>query len=169
MSPASAPAVAGCRIVLERCTKHFGTQRVLDPLDLEIRGGETLVLLGPSGCGKTTLLRVIAGLEWADSGRVWFDGEDVTQRPIEDRQVGMVFQSYALFPNMNVAQNVEYGLRVRGLERSRRRVRVQEMLAMMRLEDLAERRVDQLVASGNASPWPAPWLRVPGCCCSTSR
>ncbi|WP_328702858.1 ABC transporter ATP-binding protein [Arenibaculum pallidiluteum] len=129
-----------------RCAKTFdGGVRVLDPVDLEIGGGETLVLLGPSGCGKTTLLRLIAGLEWPDAGgRVVFGGEDVTALPIERRNVGMVFQSYALFPNMTVAENVGYGLRVRGIERLERARRVGEMLEMTHIAPLADRRIDQL-------------------------
>ena len=117
----------------------------LQPLDLSIAAGETIVLLGPSGCGKTTTLRIIAGLEAPDAGgQVLFDEADVTPVPIEQRNVGMVFQSYALFPNMTVEGNVEYGLRVRGLPVAEREARVREMLAMMRIEPLARRRVDQL-------------------------
>ncbi|WP_211091393.1 ABC transporter ATP-binding protein [Pseudothauera rhizosphaerae] len=133
-------------IRLEGCARTFadGT-RALEPLDLDIRAGETLVLLGPSGCGKTTTLRLIAGLERPDAGgRVLFDGEDVTARGIEARHVGMVFQSYALFPNMTVAENIGYGLRIRKLPIREQRARVGEMLAMMRLEALADRAVDQL-------------------------
>jgi len=116
---------SGAAIRLVACAKTFedGT-RALEPLDLEIARGETMVLLGPSGCGKTTTLRIIAGLERPDpGGRVLFDDEDVTTVPIERRNVGMVFQSYALFPNMTVAENVAYGLRIRRLplaERGRR-------------------------------------------------
>ena len=137
-------------IQLQSCAKTFadGT-RVLEPLDLNINAGETLVLLGPSGCGKTTTLRLIAGLEQPDAGgKVLFDGEDVTQRSIEARNVGMVFQSYALFPNMTVAENVGYGLRIRKLPAAEQRGRVAEMLAMMRIEALADRHIDQL--SGGA-------------------
>jgi putative spermidine/putrescine transport system ATP-binding protein len=133
-------------IRLERCGKTFadGT-RALEPLDLDIRAGETLVFLGPSGCGKTTTLRIVAGLEAPDpGGRVLFDGADVTAVPIERRQVGLVFQSYALFPNLDVRGNVAYGLRIRGVGDAERRARVDEMLAMMRIEPLADRRVDQL-------------------------
>jgi putative spermidine/putrescine transport system ATP-binding protein len=133
-------------IRLERCAKTFadGT-RALEPLDLEIRAGETLVFLGPSGCGKTTTLRIIAGLEAPDpGGRVLFDGEDVTAVPIESRNVGLVFQSYALFPNMDVRGNVAYGLRIRGVDAASRDARVDEILAMMRIEALADRRIDQL-------------------------
>jgi putative spermidine/putrescine transport system ATP-binding protein len=142
MSDAPAPLA----IRLERCGKTFpdGT-RALEPLDLEIRAGETLVVLGPSGCGKTTALRIIAGLEAPDpGGRVLFDGADVTPVPIERRRVGLVFQSYALFPNLDVRGNIAYGLRIRGLDRTERRARVEEMLAMMRIEALAERHIDQL-------------------------
>jgi putative spermidine/putrescine transport system ATP-binding protein len=133
-------------ITLQRCAKTFadGT-RALEPLDLAIRAGETVVILGPSGCGKTTTLRIIAGLETPDAGGlVLFDETDVTPLAIERRNVGMVFQSYALFPNMSVAGNVGYGLKVRGRARSEIARRVAEMLAMMRIEGLAERSIDQL-------------------------
>ena len=133
-------------IVIAGCEKTFpdGTQ-ALSPINLEIKGGETVVLLGPSGCGKTTLLRIIAGLEQPDEGgRVIFGGEDVTRLPIEKRNVGMVFQSYALFPNMTVSENVGYGLKVRKESSEAIALRVQEMLEMMQISDLADRRIDQL-------------------------
>ena len=133
-------------IRLVRCAKTFeGGTRAVEPLDLEIRGGETIVFLGPSGCGKTTTLRLIAGLEAPDSGgRVFFGETDVTDLPIERRNVGMVFQTYALFPNMTVAGNIAYGLRVRRAPAGERAVRVDAMLAMMHIGELAHRRVDQL-------------------------
>jgi putative spermidine/putrescine transport system ATP-binding protein len=130
-------------IKLANVAKTFadGT-RALKPIDLAIAEGETLVLLGPSGCGKTTLLRIIAGLETPDAGgRVYFGGEDVTPLPIERRNVGMVFQSYALFPNMSVAQNVGYGLRIRG---ELTPAKIEELLALVKLDGLGGRRVDQL-------------------------
>lgn len=133
-------------VSLISCAKTFadGT-RALEPMDLEIAGGETVVLLGPSGCGKTTLLRIIAGLEIPDkSGRILFNGEDVTKRLIEKRNVGMVFQSYALFPNMTVRNNVAYGLRVRKDPKAEIDSRTSEMLEMMHIQELAHRRVDQL-------------------------
>ena len=133
-------------ITLERCAKTFadGT-RAVEPVDLTISAGETVVFLGPSGCGKTTTLRMIAGLETPDAGgRVLFDETDVTPLGIEKRNVGMVFQSYALFPNMSVAGNIGYGLRIRGRPRPEIAARVSEMLAMMRIEALADRSVDQL-------------------------
>ncbi len=128
------------------CAKTFpdGT-RALEPLTLQIEAGETVVLLGPSGCGKTTTLRIIAGLESPDpGGQVLFGEDDVTNQPIEHRNVGMVFQSYALFPNMSVEQNVAYGLTVRKMAVEKKNRRVSEMLEMMQITELADRRVDQL-------------------------
>jgi putative spermidine/putrescine transport system ATP-binding protein len=127
-------------IQLRGCGKHFGGQRVLDPLDLDIGAGETVVLLGPSGCGKTTTLRIVAGLEAPDAG--------VTARPIERRRVGMVFQNYALFPNLSVRGNVEYGLRIQrrqnGLSDAQISARANTLLEMMHLTPYADRAVDQL-------------------------
>ncbi|MGU3496702.1 ABC transporter ATP-binding protein [Xanthobacteraceae bacterium A53D] len=139
-------APTGAAITLASCGKTFpdGT-RALEPVNLEIARGETIVLLGPSGCGKTTTLRIIAGLESPDAGgKVLFDGQDVTQLPIEKRNVGMVFQSYALFPNMSVIENVAYGLRVRGIGKAERTARAVQVLEMMRIDQLADRRIDQL-------------------------
>jgi putative spermidine/putrescine transport system ATP-binding protein len=136
----------GTAIRLAGCAKTFpnGT-RALEQTSLEMRGGETVVFLGPSGCGKTTLLRVIAGLESPDEGgRVFFDDEDVTNLPIERRNVGMVFQSYALFPNMNVGDNIAYGLKVHGVAPDKRAKRVDEMLQMMQISELRERRITEL-------------------------
>ena len=133
-------------IRLRACARTFpdGT-RALQPIDLDIGSGETLVLLGPSGCGKTTTLRLIAGLETSDAGgQIWFDDQDVTALPIEKRGVGLMFQSYALFPNMDVRGNVGYGLKVKGLPPSEREAQVRRMLQMMRIEALADRRIDQL-------------------------
>ena len=103
------------------------------------------MLLGPSGCGKTTLLRIIAGLETPDAGgRVLFNDTDVTRVPIERRNVGMVFQSYALFPNMNVAENIGYGLKIRGVGDAEREARIAELVALTGIEGLEHRRIDQL-------------------------
>jgi putative spermidine/putrescine transport system ATP-binding protein len=140
------PNPSALAIRLEDCAKTFadGT-RALTPVNLTIGAGETLAFLGPSGCGKTTLLRLIAGLDRPDpGGKVWFGATDVTALPIEKRNVGMVFQSYALFPNMSVAGNIGYGLRIQGMARPAREARVAELLAMMRLEALADRAIDQL-------------------------
>jgi putative spermidine/putrescine transport system ATP-binding protein len=103
------------------------------------------VLLGPSGCGKTTMLRIIAGLEVPDAGgRVLFDGKDMTAVPIERRNVGMVFQSYALFPNMTVSDNIGYGLKIRGIAARERAARVAELVALTNISGLENRRIDQL-------------------------
>ncbi|MEE9322470.1 MAG: ABC transporter ATP-binding protein [Granulosicoccus sp.] len=136
----------GTSIRLDACAKTFPNgARALDPMSLEIQGGETIIFLGPSGCGKTTTLRIIAGLEMPDAdGRVYFDTEDVTDKPIEHRNVGMVFQSYALFPNMNVQQNIAYGLKIRKMEPSHISRRVAEMMEMMHISELSQRSIDQL-------------------------
>jgi putative spermidine/putrescine transport system ATP-binding protein len=132
-------------VTLSRCAKTFHGQRVLEPVDLAIVPGETLVLLGPSGCGKTTTLRLIAGLEKPDAGgRVSFGAEDVTALPIERRQVGMVFQSYALFPNLTVRGNIGYGLRIQKVDAAEARRRVDELLDMTELAAHAEKPISQL-------------------------
>jgi putative spermidine/putrescine transport system ATP-binding protein len=142
---ASAPN-HGVAVRVEGCAKTFadGTH-ALEPVSLDIARGETVVLLGPSGCGKTTMLRIIAGLEQPDAGgRVTFNDADVTGLPIERRNVGMVFQSYALFPNMNVADNIGYGLKIRGVAAAERKARVAELVALTGIEGLESRRIDQL-------------------------
>lgn len=136
----------GAAVRIEACGKTFadGTH-ALEPATLDIARGETLVLLGPSGCGKTTMLRIIAGLELPDAGgRVLFDGKDMTQVPIERRNVGMVFQSYALFPNMTVADNIGYGLKIRGVSGKERAARVAELVTLTNISGLENRRIDQL-------------------------
>ncbi len=138
--------MSGAAIALDGVARTFpGGAQAVRPCALTVPRGEILALLGPSGCGKTTLLRLIAGLERPDpGGRVLFDGRDVTRQPVEKRHVGMVFQSYALFPNMTVAGNVGYGLRVRGAPRAEIDARVAEVLALCDAGGLAHRRVDQL-------------------------
>lgn len=136
----------GVSVSLRAIAKTFpdGT-RALKPTDLTVAKGETLVFLGPSGCGKTTCLRIVAGLEKPDAGgRVLFDGADVTETEIEHRNIGMVFQSYALFPNMTVAENIGYGLKIRKVPPAERAKRVAEMLALTGIEPLRDRRIDQL-------------------------
>ena len=136
----------GASVRIEDCGKTFadGT-RALEPATLDIARGETLVLLGPSGCGKTTMLRIIAGLETPDKGgRVLFDDKDMTKVAIENRNVGMVFQSYALFPNMSVAENIGYGLKIRGVSKEERAARVAELVALTNIAGLENRRIDQL-------------------------
>jgi len=142
----SAQVGHGASVRIEACGKTFadGTH-ALEPATLDISRGETLVLLGPSGCGKTTMLRIIAGLEVPDTGgRVLFDGKDMTAVPIERRNVGMVFQSYALFPNMTVSDNIGYGLKIRGIPAKERTARVAELVALTNISGLENRRIDQL-------------------------
>ncbi len=136
----------GASVRIETCGKTFADGTLaLERATLDIARGETLVLLGPSGCGKTTMLRIIAGLEIPDAGgRVLFDGNDMTSVPIERRNVGMVFQSYALFPNMTVADNIGYGLKIRGVGRQERAARVAELVALTNITGLENRRIGQL-------------------------
>ena len=124
--------------------KAYGDVVAVDGVELEIEAGEFFTLLGPSGSGKTTTLRLIAGFERPDDGRVELGGRDVTDAPPYARDVNTVFQDYALFPHMSVAENVGYGLRVRGVSRRRRRERVEEVLQRMRLPDVGVRKPSQL-------------------------
>jgi putative spermidine/putrescine transport system ATP-binding protein len=124
--------------------KAYGDVVAVDGVDLEIASGEFFTLLGPSGSGKTTTLRLIAGFERPDEGRIELAGRDVTGRPPYARDVNTVFQDYALFPHMTVAENVGYGLRVRGVGRRERKLRVDEILKVVRLPGLADRKPIQL-------------------------
>jgi len=124
---------------IENLTKRFGASLAVDRLDLLVHEGELVALLGPSGCGKTTTLRMVAGFLPPTSGRVRFDAEDVTNLPAHKRSTGMVFQSYALFPHMTAAQNVGFGLEMRGLGGAERQARVEEALRLVRLAHLGER------------------------------
>ena len=131
-------------IRLTGLTRSFGSVTAVDQLDLEIAQGEFFSMLGPSGSGKTTVLRLIAGFEQPTSGTVELFGEDVTKKAPFDRNVNTVFQDYALFPHMNVLDNVGYGLRVRGVRKAERRARSMKALESVRLDHLAERMPSQL-------------------------
>jgi len=124
-------------VALEAVSKRYGATRALDGIDLLVYEGELLAVLGPSGCGKTTTLNVVAGFVVPDAGRVRLDGEDVTAQPPWRRGLGVVFQSYALFPHMTVGDNVAFGLRERGVSRHEVATRVTEALALVRLPDAA--------------------------------
>lgn len=124
--------------------KTFGSTVALEHFDLEVHDGELIALLGPSGCGKTTALRIAAGFEFADSGSVSVDGNEITRVAAHKRNMGMVFQSYSLFPNLTVAANVEFGLRTRKIDKDERRRRVSEALEMVQLTATANRYPHQL-------------------------
>jgi putative spermidine/putrescine transport system ATP-binding protein len=124
--------------------KSFGQVQALRPMTLTIEGGEMLALLGPSGCGKTTTLRIVAGFETPDFGSVVIGTRDVTELPPNKRGLGMVFQSYSLFPHMSVGENVAFGLKMRGASAAERTTRVREMLALVRLDQHEDRQIHQL-------------------------
>src|SRR5271168_944143 len=125
-------------------SKHFGATAAVDEVSLSVERGAFFALLGPSGCGKTTLLRMIAGFETPDHGRIVIDGADVTALPPYARPVNMMFQSYALFPHMDVAGNIAFGLRQEKMDRRRIIARVDEMLALVQMADYGGRRPHEL-------------------------
>jgi len=131
-------------IEFRNVSKHFGGACVVDDLSLEIHDGEFVVLLGPSGCGKTTTLRMLAGLEDATGGDIFIAGERVNDIPTQHRDLAMVFQSYALYPHMTIAENIGYPLRVRKIEKGERAERVNRVAQMLEIESLLERKPRQL-------------------------
>ena len=131
-------------IEFRNVSKHFGGASVVDDLSLEIRDGEFVVLLGPSGCGKTTTLRMLAGLETVSSGDIFIDSERVNDVPTQHRDLAMVFQSYALYPHMTIAENISYPLRVRKFDTAQRAERVNRVAAMLEIESLLDRKPRQL-------------------------
>jgi len=135
---------ADTAVSLERVVKKYGEQTVLHELSLKIRRGEFLTLLGPSGCGKTTLLNLIAGFAEADNGEIFIEGKPVTDEPPHKREIGIVFQNYALFPHMNVERNIGYGLRMRGVAGNEVARRVKDAMAMVKLDGLGHRKPREL-------------------------
>jgi putative spermidine/putrescine transport system ATP-binding protein len=140
----TATEASSAAVSLQAVTKRFGAVTAVDDVSLDIQAGEFFSLLGPSGSGKTTMLRMIAGFEHPTSGRVLLGGRDVTVRPPFDRDVNTVFQDYALFPHMSVAQNVAYGLKVKRVPKAQRTERVEAALASVRLESFGGRKPNQL-------------------------
>src|SRR5580704_4843909 len=129
---------------IDAVVKTFGQFRAVDALSLDIQAGEFFALLGPSGCGKTTLLRMLAGFETPDTGRILLDGKDIAQVPPHQRPVNMMFQNYALFPHLSVRDNIAFGLKRAGMPRAKINTRVAEMMALVKLEGLERRTPDQL-------------------------
>src|SRR5690242_135807 len=129
---------------LQNLHRDFGTNKALDGIEIALGEGEFLSLLGPSGCGKTTALRLVAGFDRPDEGRIVVDGRDVTRVSPNKRDMGMVFQAYSLFPNMTARQNVAFGLRIRGTKRADRDKRVLELIELVGLSHAADRYPHQL-------------------------
>ena len=147
LTPPTTPAAANADKVLLQLTglkKTYDNTEVLTDINLDIKHGEFITLLGPSGCGKTTLLRLIAGFEQPNAGAIYLDGVQMAGLPADKRPVNTVFQQYALFPHMTVAQNVAYGLKLKKVTKNEIQTRVREMLAMVQLEHLANRRPQDL-------------------------
>ena len=158
-------------VSLKDIVVDFDGERILDELSLDIHDKEFVTFLGPSGCGKTTTLRVIAGFITPKSGNVFFDGKDIASVPPYKRQVNTVFQKYALFPHLNVYENVAFGLRLKKLPEETIRPKVLEMLETVGLRGF-ERRSDSTscpAASSSAWPLPAAWSTSPVFCCWTNR
>ncbi|MGH6626306.1 MAG: ABC transporter ATP-binding protein [Burkholderiaceae bacterium] len=131
-------------LVLRDISKRFGTTTVVDQVQLTVPEGSFVCMLGPSGCGKTTLLRMIAGLEAPGTGAIWLDGEDVTAVPTHQRNLGMVFQSLALFPHLSVGENIAYPLRIRGRSRAEQAQRTEELLNLIHLPGYGDRPIAKL-------------------------
>jgi putrescine transport system ATP-binding protein len=147
ISPAPAAATTAsttASVRLEGITKSFGTTYAVNNVSLDIQQGEFFSLLGPSGCGKTTLLRMLAGFETPDRGRVLIDGQDMTRVPPYERPVNMMFQSYALFPHMSVADNIAFGLKQTPMARQQRTERVRDMMDLVQISPLEKRKPHQL-------------------------
>lgn len=131
-------------LIIKDVTKNFGSVVAVENVNLHFKSGEMICFLGPSGCGKTTLLRMIAGLEAPTRGTISFNERDLTAMPVHKRNIGMVFQSFALFPHLSVGENISYSMRIRGHSRSECEDRAKELLDMMHLPGVADRRISQL-------------------------
>jgi putative spermidine/putrescine transport system ATP-binding protein len=137
-------------LALINITKQFGHVTAVSDVDLHLDGGNMVSFLGPSGCGKTTLLRMIAGLDLPTQGQIRLGERDITHTPAHQRNMGMVFQSLALFPHLSVGENITYGLKIRGMSRDERRLKAEQLLELVRLPGIADRHISQL--SGGQRP-----------------
>lgn len=140
----SSQAMSTHNLELVNIAKRYGTLTVLDDINLNVRAGEFIAIMGPSGCGKTTLLRVIAGLDGVSAGQVLLQGQDITALPVNKRNTPLVWQSFALFPHLNVRENMAFGLAIARTPKADIEQRVQEMAVMLNLEPLLDRRISQL-------------------------
>ncbi|MDP8963936.1 MAG: sulfate ABC transporter ATP-binding protein [Cyanobacteriota bacterium] len=131
-------------IVAENVSKQFGSFKALDQVNLEVKRGSLVSLLGPSGSGKSTLLRVIAGLEAPDTGKIWISGNDATRQSVQNRNIGFVFQHYALFKHLTIRENIAFGLNIRKAQKGRTKTRVDELLELIQLSGLGNRYPSQL-------------------------
>ncbi len=131
-------------IVAENVSKQFGSFKALDQVNLEVKRGSLVSLLGPSGSGKSTLLRVIAGLEAPDTGKIWISGNDATRKSVQNRNIGFVFQHYALFKHLTIRENIAFGLNIRKAQKGRTKARVDELLELIQLSGLGNRYPSQL-------------------------
>jgi sn-glycerol 3-phosphate transport system ATP-binding protein len=136
--------MSGGAIILKGISKRWDETLALDGIDIEVPAGSFTALLGPSGCGKSTLLRIVSGLEEASGGQVAIAGQDVTQRPADKRDLSMVFQSYALFPHLSVAENIIFGLRTRRVPKAQRTERLEKVAELLGLTDYLSRKPGQL-------------------------
>ena len=168
-APADAAADDMPLLRIEGVSKNFGGFRAVDRLSLDIRAGEFFALLGPSGCGKTTLLRMLAGFETPDEGRILLGGRDIAPVLPHERPVNMMFQNYALFPHLSVRDDIAFGLKRASMPRAAIDTRVAEMVALVKLDGMETRKPDHFPAArSSAWRWRARWHGGPRFCCSTA-
>lgn len=157
------------RVQLKNVEKTFNKNKVLKGINVEVPDGSFMVMVGPSGCGKSMALRCIAGLEEVTGGSIFIGDEDVTSKEPKDRNIAMVFQNYALYPHMNVFDNITYGLKVRGIPADERKRRAEDAAKLLGLDGLLDRPNSFPAASASVWPWAGPSCASPACSSSTNR